>query len=49
MIKNPHFLEYIALQISKNTDGLRAVYDYLDYERAGYEITLGELTKRFEE
>lgn len=49
MIKNPHFLEYIALQISKNTDGFKPFTDYLDYERAGYEITLGELTKRFEE
>ena len=49
MIKNPHFLEYIALQISKNTDGFKPCTDYLDYERAGYEITLGELTKRFEE
>lgn len=49
MIKNPHFLEYIALQISKNTDGFEPCTDYLDYERAGYEITLGELTKRFEE
>ena len=43
------FLEYIALQISKNTDGFKPCTDYLDYERAGYEITLGELTKRFEE
>lgn len=49
MIKNPHFLEYIALQISKNTDGFKPCTNYLDYERAGYEITLGELTKRFEE
>lgn len=49
MIKNPHFLEYIALQISKNTDGFKPCTDHLDYERAGYEITLGELTKRFEE
>ena len=49
MIKNPHFLEYIALQISKNTDSFKPCTDYLDYERAGYEITLGELTKRFEE
>ena len=49
MIKNPHFLEYIALKISKNTDGFKPCTDYLDYERAGYEITLKELTKRFEE
>lgn len=49
LIKNPHFLKYIAniilepyAELTLNTDGL-------DYEEKGYAITLSELRKRQEE
>ncbi|HCA04917.1 MAG TPA: glutamine amidotransferase [Ruminococcaceae bacterium] len=45
LMKNPHFLEYIASLIL----GRQPESDYLNYERAGYEITLRELTKRMNE
>lgn len=43
LIKNPYFLEYIAslLPGMEKADG-----SYLKYEKAGYEVTLSELTKR---
>ena len=42
LIKNPYFLSYIAeLMTKKSIDT-----DSLKYEKAGYEITLTELTKR---
>ncbi len=48
LIKNPYFLEYIAKILSGNTDNFEVCTDYLNYERAGYEVTLSELTKRME-
>lgn len=43
LIKNPHFLIYLAKLISgENT----IATDQLKYEAAGYDITLSELTKR---
>lgn len=44
LIKNPHFLAYLAEKA-----GCKAVNtDYLTYEKAGFEVTLTELTKRME-
>lgn len=45
LMKNPHFLIYIAEIIL----GRKPKDDYLTHERAGYEITLKELTKRMNE
>lgn len=45
LIKNPHFLEYIAELVL----GRKPETDYLKFEKAGYEITLRELTKRMNE
>ncbi len=42
LIKNPHFLIYIAEIIL----GKLPESDYLKYERAGFEVTLSELCKR---
>ena len=42
LIKNPHFLAYLAERIT----GKQPVTDYLTYEQAGYEVTLRELKKR---
>ena len=44
LIKNPYFLLHMAKDLcGKEMDG-----EYLKYEKAGYEITLRELTKRME-
>ena len=44
LIKNPYFLLDLASKLcGKELDG-----DYLTYEKAGYEITLRELSKRLE-
>ena len=44
LIKNPYFLIWLAGELcGKEMNG-----DYLTYEKAGYEITLRELTKRME-
>ena len=44
LIKNPYFLMKLASDLcGKEMNG-----DYLNYEKAGYEITLRELTKRME-
>lgn len=45
LIKNPHFLEYTA----KLVLGRQPETRHLEYEKAGYEITLHELTKRMNE
>lgn len=42
LIKNPHFLIYIAALII----GREPYTEHLEYERAGYEITLKKLTER---
>ena len=42
LIKNPHLLAYIAQCVT----GKQPETAYLEHERAGYEITLNELTKR---
>ncbi len=42
LIKNPHFLAYIAEKLL----GRAPATDYLTYENAGYEVTLSELEKR---
>lgn len=42
LIKNPHFLAYLAERITGKTP----FTDYLTYEKAGYEVTLRELKKR---
>ncbi len=47
LIKNPYFLEYIASIAAGN--GVKLSTDHLTHERAGYEITLSELTKRMEQ
>ena len=44
LIKNPHFLAYFAELILGKTPET----DYLTNERAGYDVTLGELRKRVE-
>lgn len=44
LIKNPYFL----IQIAGDLCGKEMNGDYLTYEKAGYEITLRELTKRME-
>ena len=44
LIKNPYFL----IQIASDLCGKEMNGDYLIYEKAGYEITLRELTKRLE-
>lgn len=44
LIKNPYFL----IQIASDLCGKEMYGDYLTYEKAGYEITLRELTKRLE-
>lgn len=44
LIKNPYFL----IQIASDLCGKEMNGDYLTYEKAGYEITLRELTKRLE-
>lgn len=44
LIKNPYFL----IQIASDLCGKEMNGDYLTYEKAGYEITLRELTKRME-
>lgn len=44
LIKNPYFL----IQMAYNLCGKEMNGDYLKYEKAGYEITLRELTKRME-
>lgn len=44
LIKNPYFLSHLAeILCGKKMDG-----EYLVYEKAGYEITLRELSKRLE-
>ena len=44
LIKNPYFLQDLASKLcGKEMNG-----DYLNYEKAGYEITLRELSKRLE-
>ena len=44
LIKNPYFLQDLASKLcGKTMDG-----EYLNYEKAGYEITLRELSKRLE-
>ena len=44
LIKNPYFLQDLASKLcGKEMDG-----EYLNYEKAGYEITLRELSKRLE-
>ena len=45
LMKNPHFLEYVAKLIL----GRKPETAYLVHEKAGYEITLTELTKRMNE
>ena len=45
LMKNPHFLEYVAELIL----GRKPETAYLVHEKAGYEITLTELTKRMNE
>lgn len=44
LIKNPYFL----IQMVSNLCGKEMNGDHLQYEKAGYEITLRELTKRME-
>ncbi len=44
LIKNPHFLVYLARLIAGENTEIKT--DRLKYENAGYEITLSELTKR---
>jgi CobQ-like glutamine amidotransferase family enzyme len=44
LIKNPHFLEYIAELIL----GRKPDTEHLVYERKGFEVTLSELRKRME-
>ena len=44
LIKNPHFLAYLAEIIL----GRAPQTDYLTFERAGFDVTLGELKKRME-
>lgn len=44
LIKNPYFL----IQMASNLCGKEMNGDHLQYEKAGYEITLRELTKRME-
>ena len=44
LIKNPYFLRKLASDLC----GMEMKDDYLKYEKAGYEITLRELTKRIE-
>ena len=46
LIKNPYFLEYIASLVAGADKKLNT--DYLEYEKAGYEVTLSELKKRME-
>lgn len=43
LIKNPHFLAYLAEKLL----GRAPETDYLVYERDGYAVTLEELSKRF--
>ena len=44
LIKNPYFLQWLASKLcNKEMNG-----EYLHYEKAGYEITLRELSKRLE-
>lgn len=45
LVKNPHFLAYLAEIIL----GRQPETAYLTYERAGFEVTLGELEKRMNE
>lgn len=47
LIKNPYFLEYITKLIVGEEKNVNT--DYLKYEKAGYEVTLSELTKRAEQ
>lgn len=47
LIKNPHFLVYIAQLISKNTSGFSVSAEHLQNETAAYEVTLRELNKRY--
>ena len=42
LIKNPHFLCYLAETIL----GRKPESDWMTYERAGYEVTLRELSGR---
>lgn len=44
LMKNPYFLEYIAGLIIGTDKKLNT--DHLYYEKAGYEVTLSELTRR---
>ncbi len=44
LIKNPHFLVYLAKLIAGEDTEIKT--EQLKYENAGYEITLSELTKR---
>ena len=44
LIKNPYFL----IQLASDLCGKEMEGEYLTYEKAGYEITLRELTKRME-
>ena len=44
LIKNPYFL----IQLASDLCGKEMNGEYLTYEKAGYEITLRELTKRME-
>ncbi len=48
LIKNPAFLEHIANIIIKPYNEYKLCTDYLNYENAGYEVTLTELRKRME-
>lgn len=48
LIKNPYFLAYIAELIMADSADFEAATDYLTYEKAGYEVTLRELTNRLE-
>ncbi len=47
LIKNPHFLVYIAELISKNTSSFAVSDEHLQNETAAYEVTLRELTNRY--
>ena len=44
LIKNPYFL----MKLASDLCGKQLKGDYLEYEKAGYEITLRELSKRLE-
>lgn len=48
LVKNPYFLEYLTTILCSANEDVTLTTDHLQYEKAGYEVTLRELGKRLE-